>query len=404
MITSAFFAANRDRLIESVGESIFVFAAHTKLQQRADSEYAFSQDASFWYLTGIDQPDWLLIIDGYSRTSYLVKPHVDPVYELFTGALSAEHAVERSGVDEILSPEQALVLLKQFAGKYSEVWSLGPDPHAKYYDFSLNPAPLKLWRRLHRLFGEAKSCRPQLARLRARKSPEEIEAIRRAVDLTAAAFRDIKHSISRASHEYEIEAEFSYYFRQHNAAHAYEPIVASGAHACTLHYTANNDAIAASDLVLIDIGARVDGYNADVTRTYAINPQAISRRQQAIHDTIAGAHTDIISIIKPGLSLRDYSEYVDTRMKAALGDLGLLHDSSDAAAYRRYFPHAISHGLGIDVHESFGGYAELQRGMVFTVEPGIYIPEEGIGVRIEDDILVTDTGFDNLSKGIPMGV
>ncbi len=400
MDTQAFFTEHRNKLVELVGEGIFVFTAHTKIQQKADSEYRFSQDATFWYLSGINQPDWLLIIDGYSGRSYLVQPDIDVVHELFTGALSAEQALKQSGVNEILNPKQATQLLKKLAEKYTTVYGLGPDPYAKYYDFSLNPAPQKLWRRLQGIFGEVESCRKSLARLRARKSPEEVKLIKKSIDLTAAAFQEMKVRMPHVSYEYEIEAEFTYYFRRHNAIHAYDPIVASGANACTLHYTANDATISDSNLVLIDIGASVDGYNADVTRTYAIDNDHVSGRQRNIHDSVARAHRDIISIVKPGLGLGQYSNYVDARMKEALMELDLLSDSSDQDTYRHYFPHAVSHGLGIDVHESFGGYSEFQEGMVFTVEPGIYIPEEGIGVRIEDDILITETGYENLSETI----
>lgn len=400
MITDRFFAGNRNKLVELIGEGIFVFTANTKLQQKADSEYRFSQDASFWYLSGINQPDWLLIIDGYNRKSYLVQPDIDPVHELFTGALSAEQARKHSGVDHVMSPKQATQLLKELSGTYTSVYGLEPDPYANYYDFSLNPAPVKLWRRLRSLFREAKGCRKSLAQLRACKSVEEIKCIKRSVDLTTTAFRAIKDRMPDFSHEYELEAEFSYYFRRHNALHAYEPIVASGMRACTLHYTANSAPISHSELVLIDIGAGMDAYNADVTRTYAADPERITNRQREVHGAVARAHRDIIATIKPGFELRQYSDYVDGRMKQALIEIGLMTESSDQSIYRRYFPHAISHGLGIDVHESFGGYDELQEGMVFTVEPGIYIPEEGIGVRIEDDILVTKTGFENLSEAI----
>lgn len=404
MITAPFFAKNRKKLVELVGEGVFVFAAHTKLQQKADSEYRFSQDASFWYLSGIDQPDWLLIVDGFSQKSYLVQPEISPVHQLFTGFLSAEQAVKQSGVDEVLHPKQATQLLKRLAEKHTCVYGIEPDPYAKYYDFSPNPAPLKLWRRLRTLFEEVRSCRQSLSQLRARKSPEEIEAIKCSIDLTAMAFENVRDGMSEFSHEYELEAEFSYRFRRHNATHAYEPIVASGARACTLHYTTNDASISRSDLVLIDIGASVHGYNADITRTYASNPESISDRQRDVHDAVVRAHRDIIAIIRPGLSLREYSEYVDERMKEALIGLGLLSDHADHETYRRYFPHAISHGLGIDVHESFGGYHEFQEGMVFTIEPGIYIPEEGIGVRIEDDLLVGETGHENLSETITIDV
>lgn len=181
--------------------------------------------------------------------------------------------------------------------------------------------------------------------------------------------------------------------------YAYEPIVAAGANALTLHYTRNNNPLPKNGLLLIDAAARVGGYCADITRTYAIGTP--TAREVAVHAAVEKAHFAIINLIKPGLALSEYQDKSDEIMKEALRSLGLLKKPED---YRKYFPHAISHGLGIDVHESFGGYTEFMPGMVLTVEPGIYIPEEGIGVRIEDDILVTETGNENLSGDLPTGL
>jgi Xaa-Pro aminopeptidase len=199
------------------------------------------------------------------------------------------------------------------------------------------------------------------------------------------------------SHEYMVEAEFSHYFRSRGATgHAYEPIVASGKNACTLHHIDNAAEVKNNALLLIDIGASVDGYPADITRTYAVGKP--NDRQKAVYTAVETAHYQIIDLLKPGLKVKDYSDRVDEIMKKALDSLGLLKKESD---YRRYFPHAVSHGLGIDVHDSLGGPEVFVAGMVLTVEPGIYIPEEGIGVRIEDDILITKTGHENLSAALP---
>ena len=145
----------------------------------------------------------------------------------------------------------------------------------------------------------------------------------------------------------------------------------------------------------MDVGATVDGYAADITRTYAKGTP--TNRQREIHQAVEAAHHDIIKLLEPELPVEEYIRSVDARMKQALKDVGLLKDEGDNETYRKYFPHAISHGLGIDVHDSLGGARYFEPGMVLTVEPGIYIPEEGIGVRIEDDILITKTGYQNLS-------
>ena len=240
-----------------------------------------------------------------------------------------------------------------------------------------------------------------MAELRAIKSPEEIAAIRRAVALTVQAFTSVRTQLGEYRHEYEIEADMTRDFRRLDARHAYEPIIASGDHAVTLHYIQNSGKLAKTQPVLIDVGARIDGYAADITRTYCLKP---TKRQQAVHRAVEIAHQRIIALLGPDKLVTEYLAEVDDAMKDALSELGLLEDRSDNETYRRYFPHAISHGLGIDVHDSLGAPRYFRPGMVLTVEPGIYIPEEGIGVRIEDDILITEMGHENLSRKLPTGL
>ena len=175
--------------------------------------------------------------------------------------------------------------------------------------------------------------------------------------------------------------------------------MASGKNALTLHYSKNNDSLPKNGLVLIDAGARYKGYCTDITGTYAIG--ASTERQKAVHAAVEKAHHAIIALLGPGKSVKEYHEQVDAIMIDALKSLGLYNKPED---YRKYFPHAISHGLGIDVHDPLGNPTHFQPGMVLTVEPGIYIPEEKIGVRIEDDILITQTGIENLSGDLPTGL
>ena len=361
------------------------------MQQSNDAAFAFAQEANFWYLTGIEEAGWVLIIT--EQTSYLVAPDVDEVHQIFDGSLSFDQAKHTSGVDEILPYGAGQLLLKELADVHSTVVSIGEDPHREHYDFALNPGPVTMYQRLGKLFGSVEDCRSAVASLRAIKQPEEVAALRAAIALTVAGFEKIKTSITSYRHEYEIEAEFTHYFRHSGATgHAYDPIVAAGKNACTLHYGKNQAALAEGQLVLLDIGARVQGHPADITRTYAYGK--VTDRQRAVHSEVEQAHHAIIALLRPGLDVQAYSVAVDEIMKKALDKLGLLQSATD---YRKYFPHAISHGLGIDVHDSLGGPKEFRAGMVLTVEPGIYIPEEGIGVRIEDDILITASGHENLS-------
>jgi Xaa-Pro aminopeptidase len=211
-----------------------------------------------------------------------------------------------------------------------------------------------------------------------------------------SAFEEVKASLDSLAYEYEVEAEFSYLFRRSGAkGHSYDPIVASGKNACTLHYGANNAKMKKRDLLLLDIGARHEGYAADITRTYALGEP--TKRQREVHAAVQQAQADIIKLLRPDLSVEQYQRDVDGIMTRALMSLGLMKSESDEANFHKYFPHAVSHGLGVDVHESLGAPRVFQPGMLLTVEPGIYIPEEGIGVRIEDDILITEKGRTNLS-------
>ncbi|MNH49960.1 Xaa-Pro aminopeptidase [compost metagenome] len=392
-----FFAANRTRLAAQLEGGVVVMSAYSAMQRGNDTSFSFEQEANFWWLCGIEAPDWWLIIDGTRGKSWLAAPTISQSRQIFDGSVSAEQALAVSAVDAVITHDEALDLLRELAKKHSTVYALGDQPHAEYLDFVLNPAIKRLHDTLARLFTSVQDCRRDIAQLRAIKQPQELAAMKQAISQTIDAFEYVRQKLPNLQYEYEVEAEFSYYFRRHGAkGHAYDPIVAAGGNACTLHYVDNASKLKKKQLLLLDIGARLHGYAADITRTYAIGEP--TKRQIAVHEAVQIAQRQIISILKPDLSIEEYHREVDIIMKRALLSLGLMKSEDDEVGYRTYFPHAISHGLGIDVHDSLGGPRYLQSGMVLTVEPGIYIPEEGIGVRIEDDILITDVGHTNLSK------
>lgn len=393
-MTPSFFMQNRTRAIAATHGGIIVISAYTALQRGNDASFAFEQEANFWWLTGINEPDWWMIIDGQRQRTWLVRPFVSDTHQIFDGSLSDDDALRQSGANEVISQDDALKMLRDLAKRHSVAYAIGDSPYDDHFDFSVNPTPKRTWAMLERIFSKVTDCQLELAQLRAIKQPEEIKAMQKAIDLTIEGFKLVKTKLPTLSYEYEIEAEFDYLFRRKGAkGHAYDPIVAAGKNACTLHYIANDSRLKKPSLVLLDIGARVDGYAADISRTYAVG-QA-TKRQQQVHTAVETAHHQIIELLKPNLDIKTYFDTVDDVMKAALESLGLLKQPDD---YRLYFPHSISHGLGVDVHDSLGRPKQLLEGMVLTVEPGIYIPEEGIGVRIEDDILITATGHRNLSK------
>lgn len=372
-----------------------IVAAPLEIQAVHDITYPFHQDAQFFWLTGIKASGWKLIIDGLKSKEYLIAPELDSHEIIFNGQQDWSEVKEQSGVAEVLTTEEATSLMKRLSHEYKEVYSPGSDPYDRYVSAVINPSYEinKQW--IASYFETSIDCRADLNKLMAIKTEDQIQAMRGAINLTATAFEAAKKELANASYENEIEAEFDYVFRRNNTQHAYEPIVAAGQNALTLHYVDNNQKLPENGLVVIDIGCVNDGYAADITRTYAIG--APTSREAEVHAAVERAQRECIELIKPDFALVEYQKETDRIMKEALQGLGLLNSFDDDETYRKYFPHAVSHGLGIDVHESLGGYKELQPGMVLTVEPGIYIPEEGIGVRIEDDILVTATGYENLS-------
>lgn len=395
MIDKAFFTDNRARVALQC-DGVVVLTAYASVQLTGDMAVPFHQESNFWYLTGIEESGWQLVITP--QKSWLIAPDVSEIHRVFDGGLSFDEAQRISGVDEVVDAKEGKELLVTLAAKYKTAYSIDRHPHQKYFSFTPNPAPAKLWRSLMRRFRTVHDMRRLLSTLRAIKQPVEVDAIRQAVDLTVEAFSTIKPRLPQLTHENQIEAEFTHAFRYGGARHAYDPIVASGRNACTLHYLENSAKLNRSDMVLLDIGAQIGGYSADITRTYAVGG-ALSDRQRAVHEAVCRAHNQIIDLLHPGLTFAEYQQRVDAIMMAELETLDLIHGDSD---YRRYFPHAISHGLGVDVHDSLGGFETFQPGMVLTVEPGIYIPEESIGVRLEDNILITDTGSTNFSKALSL--
>ena len=393
-LSAEFFTANRERAIEKLGGSVLVVAGYNAMQRMNDSAYKFEQEANFWYLTGLSQAAWWLIIDGKRSHSTLVAPEVDDVHTLFDGTLAPDRAQELSGVDEVIDATAGLSRLQELARKHRMVYTVDQPAHDRF-DFTLNPSARDMRERLSRTFETVEDFRPKLAELRAIKSPEEIAAMQSAIDLTIDGFEYVKNDLDTYKYEYEIEADFTHEFRRRGAeGYAYDPIVAMGEHACTLHYSDNSAKIKKNSLVLLDVGARRHGYAADITRTYAYGTP--TKRQRAVHAAVERAHAACIELLKPGESVSEYMKSVDSIMAAELVGLGLITDEKDER-YRQYFPHSVSHGLGVDVHDALDKPAVFKPGMVLTVEPGIYIPEEKIGVRIEDDILITETGHRNMS-------
>jgi len=401
-LDSSFFTHNRDVAMKKLGGSMLVVAGYTGMQLTNDMESKFVQEGNFWYLTGVEFPDWWLIVDSKRGKSWLVEPDIDEMHRLFTESLDQDEARRISGIGEILTRDQAMTMLRAAAKSHQFVYTIGTPPYHEHFGFSLNSAPHDMRQMLERLFAKVEDFRLEMARIRAIKQPIELAMMQAAIDITVKALAEVKANITTYKHEYQIEADLGHTFRYGGGqGHAFDPIIASGANATVAHYFTNDAKLKKGTFVMCDVGAKTSGYSADITRTYAYG--APTKRMQAVHDAVREAQAAIIEILRPGLSLEAYQQHVDTTVKEAMLRLNIIESLDDEQGYRRHMPHAVSHGLGVDVHDALGRPRELQPGMVLTVEPGIYLGEEGIGVRIEDDILITETGYRNLSGKLPTG-
>lgn len=398
---ASFFAGNRAKLLADLPEdAVLVIAAHSNMQEAADTGFPFRQEPNFQYLSGIGEPDWRLIIDKQKQRTLLVTPYRSAVHIAFDGMLQAEEALMISGADKVLSLKQYARWLKAASLSKRPVYTLLPQTHmARYMHIALNPAQRLLVRQLRAYGATPIDCRQQLARLRAIKQPPEIKALQAAIDITNAGLGAVIKNRHIYTREYEYEAQLTHEFLRRGAeGMAWKPIVAAGKHSCTLHHTKNHGVIKKNDWVLMDVGARVHGYVADVARTIPTGKTLPWQRE--VFDAVYELHDDMMEFIKPGYKVADYVQQADRLLEKKLKRLGLMKRRS-VKEMRRRMPHAIGHGLGIDAHDSLGRFETFQENMVLTVEPGMYLPEREFGVRLENDILITKQGAENLSASLP---
>lgn len=399
MFKNTFFAANRQKLRESVPNTTpIVIAANGLLQRSGDMAFSFHQDSNFWYLTGVEEADAVLVCDAGEE--YLIVPQREGVRAAFDGVVDYEDIRHISGIDTVYGPEEGWQKLTARIKSAKRIATAdAPPAYVDFYGMYTNPARARMLERIKEVNSTIKvvDIRDELAKMRCLKQPEELTAIRQAISITIGGVEQITAMAQLHGYTYECEAEadLSSYFRKHGSIHAFEPIIAGGQNACTLHYLANDDPLNPGELLMFDVGASSHHYAADIARTIAVNKEP-TPRQLAVHRAVAEVQDFALSLLKPGTLVVDYEKQIEAFMGEKLQELGLIK-SAKKDAIRKYFPHATSHYLGIDPHD-VGAYDEpLAPNMVLTCEPGIYIPEEGIGVRIEDDILITEEGNENLS-------
>ncbi|HET9174166.1 MAG TPA: Xaa-Pro aminopeptidase [Candidatus Saccharimonadales bacterium] len=401
--TSEFFRGNRDRLRTLfTGTAPIVITANGLLQRGGDSSFPFAQDANFWYLTGIDEPDIVLVMER--DREYLIVPPRDASRSAFDGAVDATNLTRRSGIQTVLLEEEGWKQLGSRLKRVKHVATIAaPAAYLEHYGMYTNPARASLIQKLksYKPAIELLDLTMHLVRMRMIKQPLELAAIQTAIDITVATIKEVTRpaTLGAYAYEYELEADISRGFRRRGATgHAFAPIVAGGSRACTLHNVANSGKFASDELIVLDIGAEVSHYAADITRTIAFRTP--TRRQEAVLTAVLEVQEYAKSHLEPGVFLQAYEEKVAQFMGEKLRELGLIR-TIDTQSVRTYYPHATSHFMGLNVHDVGDYTLPLEPGSVLTVEPGIYIPEEGIGVRIEDDVVVTADGINTLSDRLP---
>lgn len=399
---SEFFVRNRQRLRELCEDTeLIVITANGQLQRSGDSTFPFQQDANFRYLTGLNHPDMVLVIDD--RKEYLILPQRSEYQDVFDGRVNEADLHARSGIADIVSFDEGWQRLSARLKKIDQVATIAASPqYVDVYGMYTNPARSVLGRMLHKQNDKLEliDISTHLADMRVIKQPEEIMAISRAIAITSDSLAQLKQptNLKKYTYEYEVDADLTRLFRRAGSQHAFDPIIASGVRACTLHNTDMQGELLKGDLLLFDVGAEYEGYAADITRTVAITKP--SKRQRQVFDAVLAVQAFAYEVLKPGITMQDYEKQVEFYMGEKLRELGLIR-SIDTDTVRAYYPHATSHHLGLNVHDVGSRAAPLMENMVLTVEPGIYIPEEGIGVRIEDDVRITQTGIEILTNALP---
>lgn len=402
MFTPEFFSGNRAALRKAVAADFIILSASGLIQKTADETFPLRQDSNFWYLTGLQIADAMLVIDVKTGEAVILLPTRAKHRDLWEGAIDASAITMTSGIKKVLSADEATEFLKNISSSKPKIGTIVPDSaYIAAYGMHISPVKITFRNRLRRMFGTENlvDVRKDMARLRQVKQPVEIAAIQRAIDITLESLASLKSQIASMKNERDVDIYLTHQFRLRGAAsHAYDPIVASGIHSATIHHQTNDGPLIKNGLLLMDVGASFGGYAADISRTWVTGTP--NTRQRAAFDVIKSTHSYAISLLKPGVIIREYQKQVVAFQVNLLIKAG-FYMPSERTEREKSYPQLISHFLGLDVHDA-GMYDEpLQTGVVLTVEPGFYLPEEAIGIRIEDDILITTTGAENLSVSLP---
>lgn len=415
-IDQELFVHNRKRFRDGiVPQSVAVFNSNDIMPTNADGTMRFKQNSDMFHLSGIDQEESILLIapdvrDETHREVLFLKETNETIAVWEGHKLTVEEARETSGI-------QTIYWLKDFERVFGMIVSecahiyLNLNEHSRATkDVQTRDDRFIQWCKQKYPLHKYRRCAPVMHSIRAVKHKMEILLMQQACDITEKGFRRLLEFVKPGVHEYEIEAELIHEFtRNRSQGFAYEPIIASGRNSCVLHYVENKEQCKDGDILLLDIGAEYANYDSDLSRTIPVNGR-YTDRQKEVYNAVLRVQKKAIDMLRPGTLLKEYHKEVGLMMQEELIKLKLL-DKADIQnqdpkwpAYKRFFMHGTSHYIGLDTHDVGNWDVPMEAGNVFTCEPGIYILEEGIGVRIEDDLLVTKNGPANLMKNIPKEV
>jgi Xaa-Pro aminopeptidase len=406
---------NRQKFVSQMKpNAVAVFNSNDIYPVSADSTLPFAQHRDILYLSGVDQEESILLL--FPNAPY---PHLKEILFLretndhiavWEGEkLTKDRAFDISGIKTVYWLQDFHKILKEVMA-YSSVMYINTNEHYRAnIETETREARFVKWWKEHYPAHQVEKSNPILQKIRSIKEPEELDAIQTACNITEKGIRRLLSFIQPGVMEYEIEAELAHEFiRNRSKGFAYTPIIASGKNANVLHYIENNQACNAGDLILLDVGAEYANYASDLSRTIPVSGR-FSARQKAVYQAVLNVKNEATKMLQPGTLWKEYHLEVGKIMTSELLQLGLLdkadvqNENPDWPAYKKYFMHGTSHHLGLDTHDYGLLHLPMEANMVFTVEPGIYIPEEGFGIRLEDDVVIQPQGEPfNLMKNIPI--
>lgn len=414
-IPSDLFITNRKRLANELKpNSLALFNANDIMPSNADGTMAYRQNNDLFYLTGVDQEESILILcpnfpDEKWREILFLKETSELTAIWEGNKLTKKEAKQRTGIETIIWLSEFPRVFRHLMTMGVEIVYLNTNEHyraevivqtrdARFIEWCKANYPLHHYQRLAPLMGK----------LRSVKSKEEIMLMQEACNITEAAFRRVLKIVKPGKKEYEIEAEFIHEFtRKGSSGFAYTPIIASGGNSCVLHYIENDQVCNDGDVLLLDVGAAYANYNADMSRTIPVNGK-FSPRQKEVYNAVLRVQRAAMQLLRPGIVYFDYHKEIKKIMERELIDLKLLKKDEvekqdpDKPLLLKYFMHGTSHMLGLDVHDVGNMHAKVEVGQVWTIEPGIYIREENLGIRLENNVVIGEKENFDLMKNIPI--